>query len=326
MEIFKLLGTIAISGTEKANQDIDKTKQHGEKLATQFNKAADEVAQFGVKVATTAATAATAIGTMAIRSAADFETSFAKVSTLLDTTSLDVEAYKKKIMQVSSDMNVSTDELCESIYQAISASVDQADAIEFTTKAMKLAKGGFTDTATAVDIMTTAINAYGMSASDAESISDKLIMTQNKGKTTVGELAAAMGRVIPAANTFGVSLDELCGYYATMTANGIATAETTTYLNSMIKELGTGSDVLYGQIENATESILGEKKSFQELQSEGYSVLDIIGLLGQYSEQTGESIIGMFSSSEGGMAAQVLANNIDELNIPIMLSPVCSLY
>ena len=89
-----------------------------------------------------------------------------KVSTLLDTTSLDVEAYKKKIMQVSSDMNVSTDELCESIYQAISASVDQADAIEFTTKAMKLAKGGFTDTATAVDIMTTAINAYGMSASD----------------------------------------------------------------------------------------------------------------------------------------------------------------
>lgn len=317
MEIFKLLGTIAISGTEKANQDIDKTKQHGEKLATQFNKAADEVAQFGVKVATTAATAATAIGTMAIRSAADFETSFAKVSTLLDTTSLDVEAYKKKIMQVSSDMNVSTDELCESIYQAISASVDQADAIEFTTKAMKLAKGGFTDTATAVDIMTTAINAYGMSASDAESISDKLIMTQNKGKTTVGELAAAMGRVIPAANTFGVSLDELCGYYATMTANGIATAETTTYLNSMIKELGTGSDVLYGQIENATESILGEKKSFQELQSEGYSVLDIIGLLGQYSEQTGESIIGMFSSSEGGMAAQVLANNIDGVRVNI---------
>lgn len=311
LEVFKLLGTIALTGVEQTNKDIDKTKQNGEKLATQFNKAADEVAQFGVKVATTVTTAATAIGTLAIKSAADFETSFAKVSTLLDTTALDVEAYKKKIMDVSSEMNVSTDELCESIYQAISASVDQADAIEFTTKAMKLAKGGFTDTATAVDIMTTAINAYGLSASDAESISDKLIMTQNKGKTTVGDLAAAMGRVIPAANTFGVSLDELCGYYATMTANGIATAETTTYLNSMIKELGTGSDTLYSQLENATESVLGEKKSFQELREEGYTVLDVIGILGQYSEQTGDSIIGMFSSSEGGMAAQVLANNIE---------------
>ncbi len=311
LEVFKLLGTIALTGVEETNKDIDKTKQNGEKLATQFNKAADEVAQFGIKIATTVASAATAIGTLAIKSAADFETSFAKVSTLLDTNALDVEAYKKRIMQVSSEMNVSTDELCESIYQAISASVDQADAIDFATKAMKLAKGGFTDTATAVDIMTTAINAYGMSAADAESISDKLIMTQNKGKTTVGDLAAAMGRVIPAANTFGVSLDELCGYYATMTANGIATAETTTYLNSMIKELGTGSDTLYTQLENATESVLGEKKSFQELRAEGYTVLDIIGILGQYSEQTGDSIIGMFSSSEGGMAAQVLANNIE---------------
>ena len=311
LEVFKLLGTIALTGVEETNKDIDKTKQNGEKLATQFNKAADEVAQFGIKLATTVASAATAIGTLAIKSAADFETSFAKVSTLLDTNALDVEAYKKKIMQVSSDMNVSTDELCESIYQAISASVDQADAIDFATKAMKLAKGGFTDTATAVDIMTTAINAYGMSAADAESISDKLIMTQNKGKTTVGDLAAAMGRVIPAANTFGVSLDELCGYYATMTANGIATAEPTTYLNSMIKELGTGSDTLYTQLENATESVLGEKKSFQELRAEGYTVLDVIGILGQYSEQTGDNIIGMFSSSEGGMAAQVLANNIE---------------
>lgn len=311
LEVFKLLGTIALTGVEETNKDIDKTKQNGEKLATQFNKAADEVAQFGIKIATTVASAATAIGTLAIKSAADFETSFAKVSTLLDTNALDVEAYKKRIMQVSSEMNVSTDELCESIYQAISASVDQADAIDFATQAMKLAKGGFTDTATAVDIMTTAINAYGMSAADAESISDKLIMTQNKGKTTVGDLAAAMGRVIPAANTFGVSLDELCGYYATMTANGIATAETTTYLNSMIKELGTGSDTLYTQLENATESVLGEKKSFQELRAEGYTVLDVIGILGQYSEQTGDSIIGMFSSSEGGMAAQVLANNIE---------------
>lgn len=32
---------------------------------------------------------------------------------------------------------------------------------------MKLAKGGFTDGAKAVDVLTTAINAYGLEASDA---------------------------------------------------------------------------------------------------------------------------------------------------------------
>ena len=77
LEVFKLLGTIALTGVEETNKDIDKTKQNGEKLATQFNKAADEVAQFGIKLATTVASAATAIGTLAIKSAADFETRLA---------------------------------------------------------------------------------------------------------------------------------------------------------------------------------------------------------------------------------------------------------
>lgn len=74
---------------------------------------------------------------------------------------------------------VAVADFSEAVYQAISASVDQAQAVYFTTQAVKLAKGGFTDTTTAVDVLTTAINAYGMKASDATKISNKLITTQN---------------------------------------------------------------------------------------------------------------------------------------------------
>ena len=61
-----------------------------------------------------------------------------------------------------------------------------------------------------------------------------MIQTQNLGKTSVDELASSMGKIIPTANSLGVQLDVLCGSYAVMTANGIATAETTTYMNSML--------------------------------------------------------------------------------------------
>ena len=47
-----------------------------------------------------------------------------------------------------------------------------------------------------------------------------------------------MGKVIPTANANSVALDQLCAGYAIMTANGVATAETTTYMNSMLNELG----------------------------------------------------------------------------------------
>ena len=50
--------------------------------------------------------------------------------------------------------------LSESVYSAISASVDTANSVEFVAQANALAVGGFTQTATAVDILTTALNAY----------------------------------------------------------------------------------------------------------------------------------------------------------------------
>lgn len=88
--------------------------------------------------------------------AVDFESSFAKVSTLLDDTVVDFDNYKDSLIAGSNETKVAVDEYSEAVYQAISAGVDQTKAVEFTTDAMKLAKGGFTSGASAVDIMTTA--------------------------------------------------------------------------------------------------------------------------------------------------------------------------
>ena len=116
-----------------------------------------------------------------------------------------------------------------------------------------------------MDVLTTILNAYGLEATEVTNVSDMLIQTQNLGKTTVAELSSAMGKVIPTANANSVALDQLCTGYAIMTANGVATAESTTYMNSMLNELGkTGS---------TTDTILREKtgKSFGELMSSGSS-------------------------------------------------------
>ena len=57
-----------------------------------------------------------------------------------------------------------------------------------------------------------------------------------------------MGKVIPTAAMYGVNLDQLSAAYITTTKNGIGTAESTTYINGMLNELGksgsTTSDIL----------------------------------------------------------------------------------
>lgn len=239
-------------------------------------------------------------GTAGVKMSIDFEKSFAKVSTLLDEGSVDFGKYKDGIVNSSREMGVSVGEFSEAVYQSISAGVDQADAIKFTSDAVKLAKGGFTETATAVDLMTTIMNSYGEKAGSVEQIMDSLINTQNTGKTTVDELASSMGKIIPIANGAGVGFNDLNGAMATLTAGGISTAESTTYLKSMINELAKSGTKVSDILKDETG------KSFQELMESGVPLGDTLRTLKKHADDNGLAFNDLFGSSEAATAAMGL--------------------
>ncbi|WP_307894070.1 phage tail tape measure protein [Bacillus swezeyi] len=272
-------------------------------LQRSFSNVSQKMASVGATLTKAVTLPLVGAATMATKFAIDQETAFAKVSTLLDSSKTDYNKYKDTIRDASNEMGVSFGEYSEAVYQSISAGVDQGKAIKFTADAAKLAKGGFTDTATAVDIMTTALNAYGMEASEAGKISDLLINTQNQGKTTVDELSASMGTVIPVAKANNVSIEQLSTGYAVLTKNGIATAEAGTYIRSMFGELGkSGTQV---------DKILRKKtgKSFSELQKEGKTTADVLNILQKEADNSGLQLSDMFGSVEAGSAAMVLAKD-----------------
>ena len=203
--------------------------------------------------------------------AAAFETATMKVSTIADTNAVSLDTLANGVMDMSLDTGQAVGDLSEALYSALSASVDTANSVQFTATATKLATGGFTSSATSVDVLTTALNAYGLEADKAGSISDMLITTQNLGKTTVDELAASVGKVIPLASAYGVEMDNLSAAYAELTKGGIATAEAGTYLKGMLRELGdSGSTVSKTLIEETGYS-------FAQLMQQGYSLGDEIG-------------------------------------------------
>ena len=220
-------------------------------------------------------------GTAAFKFSSDFESAMAQVKTIADSDKKSIGAIKDEIVDLSNEAGMAASDLAAATYQAISAGVDTASSVEFVANASKLATAGFTDTTTAVDALTTIINAYGLSAEDATHISDILVSTQNKGKTTVNELASTMGKVIPTANAMGVSLEDLGVAYSYLTAGGIATAESTTYLNGMFNELGkSGTNV---------SDVLKERtgKSFNELMKDGTSLREVLEVLEAEAQETG---------------------------------------
>ena len=244
--------------------------------------------------------AAAGIEIAAAKSAMSFEDAMAKVNTIADSSVVSYDNMKQAIIDLSNETGIAAEDIADNVYNAISAGQETGDAVNFVREATKLATAGFTESSNSLDILTTIMNAYGLEAGEVKNVSDQLITTQNLGKTTVGELSQNMGKVIPTAKAFNVSLDQVNTGYVKLTANGIKTAESTTYMNAMLNELGKSGTI--------TDKILREKtgKSFSDLMASGSSLGDVLAIIEKEATAQNKQFTDMFSSSEAAKAGLVL--------------------
>ncbi len=235
--------------------------------------------------------------------AAKYETSLAKISTIADPAQASMDIIKDDITALSQETGQSVTELSESVYQAISASVDTADAVGFVSDANKLAIGGFTDTTTAVDVLTTAINAYGLETGAAAEISDMLITTQKLGKTTVGELGSTLGNVIPTAAAYKVNMQNISAAMVSMTKQGINTATAGTSIRAMLSELAKDGSTVSTVLKDETG------KSFSRLMEDGKTLGDVLQILGDSVDGDSTAFANLFSNVRAKQGALAIFNS-----------------
>ena len=239
-------------------------------------------------------------GTAFVKWASDFTDGMAKIYTIADESKKPMSEMRQELIDLSNASGYSLEDLAEAEYQAVSASVDTGKAVTFLNDATRLARGGFTSTTQAVDLLTTVINAYGYEAEDASYISDVLLRTQNDGKTIIDELAHSMGTVIPTAANYNVSLEQLAAAYATMTKQGVNTSRATTFLNAMFTELEKESSTISKTLDTKTG------KSFAQLMDEGYSLADVLKILYDSVGGDNEQFQRLFGNIRSGKAAAAL--------------------
>lgn len=305
------MSDVADSVSDAAKDVGDSASDIGDSIGDGFEEGTDQastaidaLAQALVAAGVTASVKAITDALMGCTQASmEFETAMAKVGTIADESQKPLGDMRNEILALSSETGKSVGELAEATYQAISASVATESAVDFVGTANKLAVGGFSDTTTAVDILTTAINAYGMSADDAAKISDVLITTQNLGKTSVAQLGASMGMVIPLAAAYNMNLEDLAASYALLTANGTQTAQATTYVKAALNELGSTSSAVGSTLKKQTG------KTFAELMAEGNSLGDVLQVLADSVDGDTTAFNNMWSSSEAGVGMLSILNS-----------------
>lgn len=235
------------------------------------------------------------------------ETSVAQLQTIAGEAS--IGTLSEEIMGLSNDTGQAAEGLADTAYNAISAGTAVEESVEAASQANQLAVAGFTDTASALSVLETATNSYGEAAGGMEHISDSLITVQNLGVTTVAQLAAQMGKAISTASAYNVSLENLESGYISVTKAGINTAEGTTYLSSMLNELGNSGSAISKLLKDETGNTFGE------LMNEGKSLADVLGLVYDACDNNAEAMMNMWGSAEAGKAANaIIGQGLDTFN------------
>jgi TP901 family phage tail tape measure protein len=290
--------------SEEADESAQKAKKFGDETTNAVSELDSLLAAAGITVALKEIAAGFEECT---QKGEAFETSIAKLQTIAGGDMIDT--LQSEVMELSNNTGTLADSLSDVAYNAISSGTAVEESVDMAKTASELAVAGFTDSSSALSVLTTAINAYGEEAGTAEEISDSLIQVQNLGVTTVAELAAQMGKAIASASAYNVSLGNLESAYISTTKAGINTAESTTYISSMLKELGdSGTDV---------SNIITQQTgmSFGQLMSSGASLADVLDILYESVNGDGEALMNLWSSAEAGKAANaILSQGLEEFN------------
>lgn len=302
----------AIRGTEQT------TSAATAKMESDFQHLGKVVGKIGI------ATALAAAGREAFRFARDFESHMREVTTISDKVSTHLDGYKAKIIDLSATVPVAATESASALYQIVSAGHDGADGMTLLETAARAAVAGVTETATAADGITSILNAYQKSASEAENVSDMMFTAVRLGKTTFGELAAYIAQVTPTAAAYGVEMDQVLAAIATLTKSGVPTAQAVTRIRQAIvatsKVLGDGAFDNRSLQEALTEVAAmagGSESKLRALVPEIEAVNGVLGLTGINAETAAAHLDEM--TRAGGATQKAFEQQMKDANKQIEL-------
>ena len=214
-----------------------------------------------------------ALAVSSTKAFATFEKGSKEVRTLLgDISDQDFNQLTQGVKELSKTFGTDLKTNIDAAYQAISAGVPADNLLSFLETATKAGIGGVTDTATAVDGLTTVINAYGLEIGEAAKISDQMFTAVRLGKTTFEELSGFMFQAVPLAAKTGVAFDELMASVIGLTKQGTPTRVAMTQIRAAISNLQKPTKEMQAAFDN-----LNVKTATQLISKNGFvGALDAI--------------------------------------------------
>lgn len=250
MNLLDLFVKISVDSGDVNNQ-IEEIGENANRLGGKFTNAAKKVAEFGSKAIAAASVAATAVGKYAIDVGSNFDSSMSNVAAISGATGESLDALRDKAKEMGAKTKFSASESADAFTYMAMAGWKTEEMLNGIDGIMNLAAASGEDLALTSDIVTDALTAFGLQASDSAHFADVLAAASNSANTNVSMLGGSFKYVAPVAGALGYSIEDVSVALGLMANSGIKAEQAGTSMRAMLSRLAKPTK----EVANAFESL-----------------------------------------------------------------------
>lgn len=206
------------------------------KLDSQTRGAFDAAGTLGVGFTAAGVGIAAGLG-MAVKTAADFESQMSRVQAISGATDSEFTKLNETALQLGASTSKSASEVAIGMENMAAMGFSVNEIMSAMPGVISAAEASGSDLALTSEVVASALNGFGMEASEASKVADILAMTANISAASIDDMGYALKYVAPVASTLGISLEEVSAAVGIMTDAGIDGSSAGTALRQSLLSL-----------------------------------------------------------------------------------------
>lgn len=255
-------------GLNSVGASLAESNRQWQRAGRAITKAGKNIESVGKNMTTSLTVPILGAGTAAVKLASDFEAGMSTVQSICGATEQELDLLSEKAKEMGAKTKYSATESTEAFTYMAQAGWKTTEMLEGIEGVMYLAGATGEDLALTSEIVTSAINAFGMTASETTVLVDALAMAANASNADVASLGESFQYVGPVAGALGYSVQDVATALGLMANNGVEASTAGTALRSWMSRMSAPTDAVQAAMDKLNISLTdssGKMLGFEEV-------------------------------------------------------------
>ena len=289
-----------------------------EEVGGKFQQVGEKISSVGKTLTTHVTAPIVGLGTAAVKTAADFDEGMSKVAAISGATGKDLDDLRGKAREMGAKTKFSATEAASAFEYMAMAGWKTESMLDGIEGIMNLAAASGEDLATTSDIVTDALTAFGLSASDSGHFADILAAASSNANTNVSMMGETFKYAAPIAGALGFSAEDTAEAIGLMANAGIKGSQAGTSLRTIMNNLAgevkiAGKNI--GEVTIQTSNADGSMRDLSDILADCRVAFS--GLSESEAAAAAESLVGKNAMSGFLALMNAAPEDIDKLSSAI---------